>query len=618
MARPERHTDPDALAARLFADTAGDVRLALPLGLGKANHVANALFHRAAADPSLTLTIHTALTLEPPAADGDMAERFVGPLSERLFAGYPRLAYAEALRGDGLPANVSVHEVFFTPGQWLDVAAAQRAYAAMNYTDAPAYLKKHGVNVLAQLVARPDAGDPARLSLSCNSDITLDLLDHMRSGGGPCALVGEVNGELPFMPGPAALGDDAFDHVLESPAVDFPLFAQPHPPVSAADHAIGLRAAALVPDGGTLQIGIGSIGDAFGAALLMRQQAPALFARTLERLGDVAGAPAPATAPFEAGLYGCSEMFVPAFLPLYRAGVLKRPAADGALLHAAFFVGTGEFYDELRRMPEDERARFRMSPISFVNTLLGDEAGKRRDRRHARFVNNAMMATALGAVVSDALDDGRVVSGVGGQLNFVAQAMALDDARVVMALPATRERDGAVRSRIVWNYGHTTVPRHLRDLVVTEYGVADLWGQSDRTCCARMAAVADARFQPELVRAAQAAGKLEPGFALPRPSANRPERVEQALAPARAEGWCSRYPFGTELTEDEQMLAPALARLKSEPRWRLAAEALQAVTESPPTAAERRALARMGFEPVDGLRHGLARALVLHAMRARD
>ena len=90
-------------------------------------------------------------------------------------------------------------------------------------------------------------------------------------------------------------------------------------------------------------------------------------------------------------------MFVESFIDLYRAGILKREV-DGALLHAAFFVGSKAFYQALRAMPESERAKFQMAGVSFVNELYGDEASKRSARIKGRFINNAMMATLLGAV----------------------------------------------------------------------------------------------------------------------------------------------------------------------------------------------------------------------------
>src|SRR5207302_4632757 len=116
---------------------------------------------------------------------------------------------------------------------------------------------------------------------------------------------------------------------------------------------------------------------------------------------------------FEIGLHGVSEMLVEGFLALRDAGILKREV-DGTVLDAAFFVGSRDFYRALREMPPAELAKLRMTSVSFVNQLYGEEAAKRRARVKARFINNAMMATLLGAAVSDALEDGQVVSGVGG------------------------------------------------------------------------------------------------------------------------------------------------------------------------------------------------------------
>lgn len=150
----------------------------------------------------------------------------------------------------------------------------------MNYTQAADFVRAQDVDVFAQLVVRPDAGDPDRLSVACNADVPLDLLDPLRWRGGGRLLVGQANSGLPFMPRPTAPPTDAFDYLLECEGIDFAPFAPPAPKVSDADHAIGLRAAAMVEDGGTLPIGIGSIGDALGSALPMRERAPELFAET--------------------------------------------------------------------------------------------------------------------------------------------------------------------------------------------------------------------------------------------------------------------------------------------------------------------------------------------------
>ena len=163
-------------------------------------------------------------------------------------------------------------------------------------------------------------------------------------------------------------------------------------------------------------------------------------------------------------------------------------------------------------MPPEQIARIQMMPVSFTNELYGDEAAKRRARVDARFVNNAMMATLMGAAVSDGLEDGQVVSGVGGQYNFVAQAFALQGARSVLALEATRQAGAKTLSNIRWNYGHTTIPRHLRDVFVTEYGVADTRGKSDAETIARDARGDQLPLPGRTHAGSQGCGKTAEGF----------------------------------------------------------------------------------------------------------
>src|SRR5258707_14326553 len=132
----------------------------------------------------------------------------------------------------------------------------------------------------------------------------------------------------------------------------------------------------------------------------------------MKRLGNrTESLPVLETGSFEQGLYGVSEMLFEAFLALIDAGILKREI-DGVLLHGAFFLGPKSFYRALREMTPAQLARIQMMPVSFTNELYGDEDLKRRARTDARFVNNAMMATLMGAAISDGLENGQVVSGV--------------------------------------------------------------------------------------------------------------------------------------------------------------------------------------------------------------
>ena len=146
-----------------------------------------------------------------------------------------------------------------------------------------------------------------------------------------------------------------------------------------------------------------------------------------------------------------------------------------------------------------------------------------------------MMLTTLGAAVSDGLADGRVVSGVGGQYNFVSMAHALPGARSVLCVRSTRSKDGKLSSNIVTGYGHTTIPRHLRDIAITEYGIADLRGRTDGECVAAMINIADSRFQEPLLAEAKRANKIDAAYRIPEEyRRNTPERLEEAFAAQRA------------------------------------------------------------------------------------
>jgi acyl-CoA hydrolase len=614
---PTYFADPDQLADAIIARVGKSITLALPLGLGKANHVANALFHRAAADPSIRLLVFTALTLERPRQQNELQWRFTEPLAERLFAGYPPLAYAVAQRERTLPANVQIDEFFFLAGTRLGLASAQQNYISANYTHALRYVLDRGVNVVGQLVAKRVRDGETRCSLSCNPDITLDLLAKRQQKHANFLFVGQVNSELPFMPGDADVSAHEFEYLLESPATDFPLFAPPREPIDVAEYAAGLHVARAIPDGGTLQLGIGSLGDAVTQGLILRHRRNDEFRRTIARLDPNSDA-SPLlneTAPFDIGLYGASEMLVEGFLDLLHAGILKREV-DGALLHAGFFIGSRAFYRTLNALPEPQLAKLRMSAISYVNELYGEEDAKRRARVKARFVNNAMMATLLGAVISDALENGQVVSGVGGQYNFVAQSFALEDARSIILLRSTREQRGKIVSNIRWNYGHTTIPRHLRDIVATEYGIADLRGKSDRDVIAAMLAITDSRFQDELLREAKAAGKIETSFELPfHARDNTPEKLADALAPARDAGLLPPFPFGTDFTETEQRLLPALNLLRavSDSPVRLLRLWLRGL-QTPSSPEMQTCLARMGLDHPKSLGEWFMAALLRAAL----
>lgn len=612
----------DQAVEQVLSRLPAHIHMGLPLGLGKPNAFVNALYARIRELPERQLTIYTALSLgRPPLGDG-LQRRFLEPFVERVFADYEELTYLADLRNDSLPPNIQVEQFFMQPGSLLHSDSAQQSYISSNYSHAARDINAKGLNLIAQLVAATPER-PVHLSLACNPDITLDLLPMIakrRAAGETILMLGQVHAELPYMPGDAELPIDTFDLLIDT-AEQRRLFSTPNMPVNTQDHCIGLHASSLVRDGGTLQIGIGAMGDAVAAALLARQGDNAGYRAVLDALG--AGSwqalieREGGLNTFAQGLYGCSEMFVNGLLALAEAGLLRRPADEqvAAVLHGGFFLGPQAFYQRLRDMPLEQRARFAMTRISFINELYGQEELKRRQRRDARFINSVFGMTLLGAGVADQLEDGRVLSGVGGQYNFVAQGHALEGGRSILLLRSWREAGGEVTSNLFWNYGHCTIPRHLRDIVVTEYGIADLRGQTDSEVIARLLAVCDSRFQQGLIEQAKDAGKLAKDFQLEACfTDNTPQRLEAIRA--RHSRLFPEYPLGTDFTAEERDLLRALNWLKSKFKLSEVLELGKAALDAPGSEGYARHLVRMQLDQPQGLKEELYQRLLLAGLAA--
>jgi acyl-CoA hydrolase len=666
---PIYFNDPDQLAEYVVERMGTDINVGMVLGMGKPNHIANALFKAACENPSINLKILTAISLETPSWSSELERRFMQPLVERVWEGYVDLDYIAAVRKNKLPENVRVSEFFYKAGGFLGNVHMQRNYTSTNYTHACRDLKANGMNVVAQLLAKKKIDGVTRYSASCNSDTSIDgfeLMKQMQKQGKRALNIGQINNNLPFMYGDAVIDPDVFDAVLEGPEYHFGLFGAPRESVNTTDYTIGLHASTLIKDGGTLQIGIGSLGDAIAYGLKMRHQQNKQYNQALDafdikrRFGDVINCVG-GTDRFDKGLYGCTEMLVDGFLHLYNAGIMKRKVYDNVALqtlvnqekiqvhqpvtpdlidlliehraihakltgndfnflqeygifkpdlswddgmivqglerfvpdfndpnakdrmiesclghqlkdgywaHAGFFLGPRDFYDALNNMPEQERAQINMTSVLNTNQLYGNnpyssEQLKLLQRKDARFINAGLMVMLSGAIVSDGLEDMLVVSGVGGQYNFVSQAHALDDARGAIMIRSTRTKGKDVSSNVVFNYGHTTIPRHLRDIIITEYGIADVMSKSDNEVIKRLLNVADSRFQEGLLNQAKAMRKIEKGYQIPDQFRNNyPERLEKTMVKFQEKQLFPVFPFGTAFTDEEIVIGKSLREFK--------------------------------------------------------
>jgi hypothetical protein len=712
---PVYFTDASACVDEMIRRVGKTIVFGMPLALGKSHPIANEVYRRAKEDPSITLTIVTALALEKPGWGGELERRMMEPLVSRIWNGVPDLDYMTDLRRGALPSNVTVKEFFCKAGGFVGVPHAQQEYVSSNYTHVVRDLIALGINVYCHQIAKKKENGAVLYSDSCNADIG-ELVDHMmeESGKGkPLVHIGHVNGHLPFMYGDAVNGPERYHLILDGESFNYPLFSVPKAPVVTQDHMIGMHVSALVKDGGTLQIGIGSLGDAIAAGLVMRQKNPEDYRRFLlesgiekrhGRLIDRVGG----RDPFETGLYGATEMLVEVFIDLYKAGIIKRKVygdaaiqklvndgtlreeltpesvdallreepyspvltdkgfntlkkygilredlnygdyrilngksswstdfrdpenrekvareclggklKNGVLLHGGFFIGSNGFYDQLRSMSDDERKQFEMTGVNTVNQLYGDEILRALQRKDARFVNAGMIVSIFGNICSDGLENGTVISGVGGQYNFVSMAHALKDARLIMMIRSTRQKGAETLSNIVFNYGHTTVPRHLRDIVVTEYGIADILGKSDKDVIAEILNITDSRFQEDLLNQAKKAGKIPADYRIPELFRhNTPERLERIMAPFRLENQFKPFPFGTDFTPQELVIGKALKAFKASlGRKKLATlRGLAGHLTRPVPSSARPYLERLGLHVPTSMKEKLLQKVVVCAL----
>ncbi|MEO5810667.1 MAG: acetyl-CoA hydrolase/transferase C-terminal domain-containing protein [Rhodanobacter sp.] len=644
MSGSRQFTDVHECVEHIVTRLGVDLRVAAPLGLGKPHGLLNALYQLTREDVARSMRLYTALSLLRPRPKPGLEARFLAPFVERHFgAGYVDPQYALDQADDKLAANVAVHEFYLQSGVMLHSGNAQRSYISQNYTHVARDLLTQDINLLVQLVARREGPDGVHYSLSCNPDLTLDFLRMTRAAGQPRPLcVAVVHPDLPYISGAAEVAQDYFDVEL-TPPVSPPLFALPRTSVSLAEYALGMHASALIADGGCLQIGIGSLSDALVKGLLLRQQDNTAWRRTLLALDHTGNTHALARwfgglGKFKTGLFGASEMVLDGFMHLQRAGILKRRSWDnlamerasvagrladdvpgGHYLHGAFFLGTHALYQWLAATEAADPDAIEMGPVSAVNEIYGTRQSLAvLQRRGARFFNTCMLATVLGAANSDTLEDGAVVSGVGGQYNFVAMAHALPDGRSIMLLRAVREGAHGLESNIRWNYAQSTLPRHLRDVFVTEYGVADLRGKSDGECVEAMLSICDARFIDALCAQARAHGKLAADFEIPAAwRRNHPRYLRETLRPLQRKGLLPEFPFGSDFTEIEQRLLPALRWLQiCQHTWLGKLRLLRAACwPGAVVAGEADALVRMGLDAPHTLAEWVQRRLLQAALR---
>ncbi len=342
---------------------------------------------------------------------------------------------------------------------------------------APLY-ERQRPRVMCTVAAAPDADGYCSLSLHAGGSIA----ELNRAGADPeRLLIVEASSAFPRTVGlppeyPHRLHVDRIDVLIETDAAPLEL---PAAEPSETDRAIAAHAAAFVTSGCTIQTGIGAIPSAIAAILAD---------------GDAD----------DLGIH--SEMFTDGLMRLQRSGaVSNRKGIYDGISVTTFAFGSAQLYEWL-----DGNEEVAFLPVEVVNS----QEVIARNRRMVS-ISGALAVDVHGQVVADTIN-GRQFSGIGGHEDFVAGAgLELED-RSLLCLPATVTIDGRPRSRIVPYFDRgavITTPRHQVDVIVTEYGAAELEGKTVRQRGLELARISHPDFRAEIEAAAERASKGEAPFA---------------------------------------------------------------------------------------------------------
>lgn len=320
-----------------------------------------------------------------------------------------------------------------------------------------------GIDVAMIQVSPPDRH--GFVSLGVSVDIVRAAVDTAP------LIIAEVNPNMPRTLGDSFLHVDRITRLIP---VEVPLLELTPQPLDDVCREIGRNVASLIPDGATLQMGIGKIPDATLASLTDRH---------------------------ELGIH--TEMMSDGVMSLVEAGVVtgrKKNFLPGKLV-TSFIMGTRKLYEWVHDNPliEMRGSAFTNDPFQIA----------RNDGMVA--INSALAVDLTGQVAADTVR-GRFFSGIGGQVDFIRGSARSRGGKPIIALPATAKGGSVSRIQPTFEEGAGVVTsRGDIHYVVTEYGIADLWGKNIRQRAQALIGIAHPDFRAELLAAARARHYVFPG-----------------------------------------------------------------------------------------------------------
>ena len=362
--------------------------------------------------------------------------------------------YTEGYADYTLPKYKGIFQLdsFFVGGNVRDATQNGRAdYIPCSLSETPRMVASGAVacDVVFLMVSEPDAD--GYVSLGTSVDYMPEAIERAR------VVIAQVNGCVPFTFG------DARVHISKITAFvrhDAPLKPAAPSPLSETDISIGRHCAALIPDGATLQIGIGNIPTA-----------------VLSQLGDHK----------DLGVH--SEMFSDSVIPLVEKGVIngRCKKSDPGKLTAMFLKGSQHLYDFVDHNPD-----VLMKDVGYTNNPAVIASNP-----CVVALNSAIQIDLTGQVCSDSMGT-RIFSGSGGQLDFILGATYSEGGVPIIAMPSITSKGISKIVPTLTPGSGVVTPRTLVRWVVTEQGAVNLYGLSLRQRAEALISIAHPSVREQL------------------------------------------------------------------------------------------------------------------------
>jgi 4-hydroxybutyrate CoA-transferase len=351
-----------------------------------------------------------------------------------------------------MEGHLRVNTMFISPNVRDAVNEGRADFTPVLLSEFPLLFRKKILPVDVALIHISPPDEHGFCSLGVEVGLTKSAAESAKT------VIAEVNQQMP-----RTLGD-SFIHVSKLDCivpVDYPLpeLTMGNEGPTEVVEAIAGHIAELIPDGATMQLGIGAIPDAVLKYLFEKK---------------------------DLGIH--TELFSDGIIDLVEAGVLtnaRKTLHQGKII-AGFIIGTKRLYDWV-----DDNPLIELHPTEHVNDPF---VIAQNDRMVA--INSAIEVDLTGQVCADSIGP-KLFSGVGGQLDFIYGASRSKGGVPIIALPSTAKKFSRIVSMLKRGAGVVTTRNHVR-YIVTEYGIADLYGKTIRQRAQALISISHPDFRDEL------------------------------------------------------------------------------------------------------------------------